>query len=540
VEVEWKYLLVLDPEQSDRIKPSPDAKPMPDHLLNNQDVNASNKKEGIPEIDDFFADPGSEYKWAEFHTCAISEARNPFQQKIDLSKLEQVWFYLGKTSTEARAQYTHDPKKSIHNPKSVFLDSVRPPPQPIVAAQRPSYPASYSKVMNTAHSQSPYGYQPPGQRQQNQPQQRQEKPYQYKPKGEAQPNIYSQPIPYGYQFSNQQPIQPRPSINYPQFPLAGNLAQQHHGQQQTSQTQAKPGNHHSPLNYQTPLGARPPSTGLYDNSPPFQNYYQAAERKYSAQKPMEHRYEFLASPIQSNRSPPIPAPTANMSGQTSASPNGTAISHSRSDSSGASNAEYLASLNKYPYLRNSYLRRPKVYISPYKESYGFSAEWAARLQPKPTDVPTPLSSAPSPHTPVTADHPNSGLSSSSANGYVGMSNPTIPPQLPRSQLLPQYHCQTQQQFQAQMHREVHNNVEERNGINKLEQIMKHLTSPYSAPHIPAGQIYASTGPIGHGWPWLQGLANGMKAATDAETKTPPRPDYSPISEAATPKKQVGS
>ena len=91
-----------------------------------------------------------------------------------------------------------------------------------------------------------------------------------------------------------------------------------------------------------------------------------------------------------------------------------------------------------------------------------------------------------------------------------------------------------------MHREANNKVEERNGVNKVEQIMKQLSSPYSAPHIPAGQIYASTGPIGHGWPWLQGLANGMKAVTDTETKTPPRPDYSPISEAATPKKQVGN
>lgn len=542
MEVEWKYLLVLDPDQSERIKPSPDAKPMPEHLLNNQDVNASNKKEGIPEIDDFFTDPGSEYKWAEFHTCAVSEARNPFQKKIDFDKLEQLWFYLGKTSTEARAQYTHDPKKPVHNPKSVFLHSIRSSPQPIVAAQRPSYSASYSKVVNAAQLQNPYGYKSTGQQQQNQSQQRLEKPYQYKPKVEAQPNNHSPHLPYGYQFNNQQPIQPRPpapSVNYPQFPLAGSTAQSH-GQQQTPKAQTKSTNHHSPLNYQTPLGARQSSTGLYDNSPPFQNYYQAAERKYSAQKPMEHRYEFLASPIQYHRNPATPAPTANMSGQTSISPNVTNMSHSRSDSNGTSNAEYLQSLNKYPYLRNSYLRRPKVYVSPYKESYGFTAEWAARLQSKPIDLPIPVSNAPNPQTPITTGHTNSTTSSSSANGYVGIDNPIIPPQLPHSQPLSQFQYQTQQQFQAQMHREANKNTEERTGINKFEQIMKQLASPYSAPHIPAGQIYASTGPIAHGWPWLQGLANGMKAARDVDTKTPPRPDYSPISEAATPKKQVGS
>src|SRR5579871_3967465 len=157
---------------------------MPEHLLNNQDVNASNKKEGIPEIDDFFTDPSSEYKWAEFRTCAVSEARNPFQQKIDFGKLEQLWFYLGKTSTEARAQYTHDPKKPVHNPKSNFLDSVRPPSQPLVTTQRPSYSAS-SKILNATQPQNQYGYKSLGQQQQNQPPQRLEKPYQYKPKIEA-------------------------------------------------------------------------------------------------------------------------------------------------------------------------------------------------------------------------------------------------------------------------------------------------------------------------------------------------------------------
>lgn len=539
MEVEWKYLLVLDPDQSERIKPSPDAKPLPDHLLNNQDVNASNKKEGVPEIDDFFADPSSEYKWAEFHTCAISEARNPFQQKIDFEKMEQLWFYLGKTSTEARAQYTDDLKKPIHNPKSVFLDSVRPPPQLVVAARRPSSSVSYSKIGNAPHLQNPYGYKLSSQAQHNsQPQQRLEKPYQYKPKLEAQPNNHSQTLPYGYQYNNQQPIQPRPresSIDYPQPPLAGNSSQPH-VKQQTPQVQTKSDNHHSSFNYQTPLGARPSSTGLYDNSPPYQNYYQAAERKYSAQKPMDHRYEFLASPIQSNRSSATPAPMANMLGQTSSSPNGTTMSHIRNDSNSTSNAEYLQSLNKYPYLRNSYLRRPKVYVSPYKESYGFTAEWAARLQSKSKELPTPISNTPSLHTPVITGHSNSGTSSSSSNRYISTDNPVITSQIPCNQPLSQYHYSTPQQFQAQVHREATNNAEERNGVNKFEQIMKQLASPYPSSHIPAGQTYTSTGPIGHGRPWLQ----GVKAATNMETKTLPRPDYSPISEAATPKKQVGN
>jgi hypothetical protein len=35
------------------------------------------------------------------------------------------WYYLGMQSTESRAQYTHNPSVSIHNPRANFLDSVR-------------------------------------------------------------------------------------------------------------------------------------------------------------------------------------------------------------------------------------------------------------------------------------------------------------------------------------------------------------------------------------------------------------------------------
>ena len=49
VEVEWKYMLVLDPADSLRPKPSPDAKPLPQHLLHQNDsVNANNRRMAFP------------------------------------------------------------------------------------------------------------------------------------------------------------------------------------------------------------------------------------------------------------------------------------------------------------------------------------------------------------------------------------------------------------------------------------------------------------------------------------------------------------
>lgn len=298
---------------------------------------------------------------------------------------------------------------------------------------------------------------------------------------------------------------------------------------------------------QTPVNARPPSSSRSgcDNSPPYQNYYAAAEKKYSAQKSMEHRYDSLMSPVLTNRSPSIGAPTANMMGH-AVSP---APSHTRSNSTSQSNAEWLSGLNQYPYLRNSYLRRPKTYISPYAAGYGFSPEWAARLQPKATDAPRLPDGAV--HTPQHLSRPSS---SSTPNGYSGMGNPVVPPQLPRSQQshppVHTYQYQTPLQFQAQMQRQPEVSDEARS-INKFEEIMRQLATPYSA-EVQRAQnaVMAANGGWQAGWVGnaagaLSGAAaaqegvktpvNGVNGAAARVLGTPTeRPDWSPISEVATP------
>ncbi|GME27062.1 Transcription factor jumonji/aspartyl beta-hydroxylase [Neofusicoccum parvum] len=178
VEVEWKYLLVLDPAQSLRLKPSANAKPLPAHLnQNSSKLNAKNQKNGPPEMDTPFCDSNAEFKWAEFNSANAAEVKNPFQTKTNLEKPLQLWHYLGKTSTEARAQYTEDPKKQQHNPKSNFLETVKPPPRPVQTFDRralgPGYPSGGK----------PYEYKP--------------RPYQYgnQPANRTGSAAYSTPLP---------------------------------------------------------------------------------------------------------------------------------------------------------------------------------------------------------------------------------------------------------------------------------------------------------------------------------------------------------
>lgn len=100
-------------------------------------LNAKRHDDDKPRKDDIF---GEGYTWAEFQLEAVTNAD---QTKVDLAKEDQVWHYLGQTSTDARAQFTEDPALRRHNPKGNFLDTLPKPPKPAkppkTAVQRPSY-----------------------------------------------------------------------------------------------------------------------------------------------------------------------------------------------------------------------------------------------------------------------------------------------------------------------------------------------------------------------------------------------------------------
>jgi len=145
VEVEWKWLLLPDPADFRLPKASANALPMPTTRKAQQELNAKKRPEDeLPRKDDLFVEGG--FTWAEFNSCEA--IRNPTQVQIDLSKENQLWHYLGRNSTETKAQYTEDPARPVHNKKSMFLETI---PKPIVtlpprpAPRRPSFAASYPR-----------------------------------------------------------------------------------------------------------------------------------------------------------------------------------------------------------------------------------------------------------------------------------------------------------------------------------------------------------------------------------------------------------
>ena len=186
VEVEYKWLLIPDPADYHLPKPSANAIPMPKSRKDKQSLNTSKRQaDDLPRADDPFVEGCT---WAEFKNENI--ARNPYQVKVDFTKENQVWFYLGKTSTEAKAQFTEDPAKPRHNPKGHFLDTI---PKPPPAVPRQSYAASYpsnvsQNALNALNALKTSGrpYQSGLQAQLQTPSSnRPEKPYVYKPRTTA-------------------------------------------------------------------------------------------------------------------------------------------------------------------------------------------------------------------------------------------------------------------------------------------------------------------------------------------------------------------
>lgn len=138
--------MVFDPANSQLPVPSPNAKPLPSHLARKSQTTSQDPQNDKPKADEPFCDPKSPHVWSEFHTAKLS--RNPNQVKIDLWKPKQLWYYLGKTSTEAKAQYTEDLRKPRNNLDANFLESVRPHAPIVPPMPRQSYPASYPSGVN--------------------------------------------------------------------------------------------------------------------------------------------------------------------------------------------------------------------------------------------------------------------------------------------------------------------------------------------------------------------------------------------------------
>lgn len=120
--MEYKWVLVFDHANSQLPIPSENAKPLPAHLAHKSRTTTQDPSDS-PKVDEPFGDAQSKFTWSEFNTC--KSVKNPSQVKVDISKPKQLWFYLGKTSTEAKAQYTENLAVVRNNPEANFLESVR-------------------------------------------------------------------------------------------------------------------------------------------------------------------------------------------------------------------------------------------------------------------------------------------------------------------------------------------------------------------------------------------------------------------------------
>ncbi|KAI1826832.1 hypothetical protein F4861DRAFT_495363 [Xylaria intraflava] len=171
MEVEWKWLLLPDPVDLHLPRASRNAIPMPTSRKAKELINATRRRiEEPPRPEEPFVEGG--FTWAEFNHFDLE--KNKAQAQVDLSKENQMWYYLGENSTDARPRYTEDPQKRRHNCKSNFLDTL-PRPAPPPPPPRKTYGSTFS-----IHTPVPVP----------RPAQKTERPYQYKPREPVPPTNY--------------------------------------------------------------------------------------------------------------------------------------------------------------------------------------------------------------------------------------------------------------------------------------------------------------------------------------------------------------
>lgn len=217
VEVEWKWILVLDPIDSLRPKPSDKAIPMPEGM-NKQSVSIENRQDGVPVLESTFHEDAA-YKWAEFRNLQIppqgystAVIKNPDQAKVEINKPDQLYYYLPKKSTDAKGRFTDDPKNPNPVFKADFMERVKPA-KPFKQPVATSYTGPYTM--------------PQTQR----PALHSERPYNYKPKTPAYPsmgyNIDQRALASQQQFMQQADRRASFSMGLPQQPSIPPLRQQH-------------------------------------------------------------------------------------------------------------------------------------------------------------------------------------------------------------------------------------------------------------------------------------------------------------------------
>jgi hypothetical protein len=425
VEVEYKWLLVFDPINSQLPVPSENAKPLPPELARKSRTTTEDPSinEG-PKPTDLFCDSDS-FRWEEFDTRKAF--RNHAQVKIDLSKPERLWFYLGKNSTEAKAQYTGDLNKPTNDSNANFIERVRldtlravPPPVQRKPYVNP-YAASNQQVINAAHGASYSNQQP-------------------RPQTSYQSSTpATRERPYSGKYAITDPVRRQNDQIYPEFQYKPRVivdAQSLRNQQEfQNSASVQSGNHNHDISahqysaYRAPQASMAPMapmmSGLPQRPQPFKGTPEYRVRQELDNPRRGHADVFQRPPShqlpqtqgrgqttypshpqsQQTRPPPQPlsyarpqAPVANMMGPaprattptTTHNPLSRPPSPQRRPSESSltvasptptapqvelKGVSHLPVSEKYTYLHDAEKARPQVYQSPYAPGGGFTEAW---------------------------------------------------------------------------------------------------------------------------------------------------------------------
>jgi hypothetical protein len=415
VEVEYKWLCVLDPDDSVRPKPSAAAKPMPQNI-NKNNFSLSNRQDGVPSQDDFFH-TSELYKWFEFynyHTPPPGFLTVPFKQpikfKVNINGPDTLYYYLPEISTDAKVFFTDKPGSKQVAPRSNFMDRVQPP-KSTNSSSGPKH--AIAPVQSIWRSQSMYTGPTAASIRES------EKPYVYKPKEPAKPNnvlcgvdyqalanqrlflaegnrrssMYSQqspPAQQQQQYSAPQYNYHGPDISRNPTPIRAFPSEQYYSsktlpaayqgeysrfrrESQGAQTLQRP-------NFE-PAGYVPnyQSVSQQKNTPKHSDPATAAAGSPNSFNPYAQP-SMTSRPSSSAQSNPMQSPVA-----APLTPTTTLTQLSRSDGT-QSDPAYLQDLQKYPYLLNSFCRRPKVYESPYAIGGGYTANYQPAALCKPSET----------------------------------------------------------------------------------------------------------------------------------------------------------
>ncbi|KAF2213334.1 hypothetical protein CERZMDRAFT_111636 [Cercospora zeae-maydis SCOH1-5] len=184
IEVEYKWLCVLNPDDSVRPKPSAAAKPVPKDM-NKNNLALSNRQDGVPAQDDIFHSD-EQYKWHDFYNYHTPPPgfltvlwKAPSKYKIDLNAPDTLYYYIPEISTDAKVFFADKPGSKQVAPRGNFMDRVSPKQTttyqypaarpaiapahasaPIWRTHQPAISAAATPARSTSIHEKPYVYKP--------------------------------------------------------------------------------------------------------------------------------------------------------------------------------------------------------------------------------------------------------------------------------------------------------------------------------------------------------------------------------------------